>query len=42
MGQGRVGIRRKRPNPINQLIIQPSNLSQNIPGRTDIETGKTN
>ena len=37
-GQGRVGLRRKRPGPINQ----PSNLSQKIPGRTKIETGKTN
>ena len=42
MGQGRTGIRRKRPDPINQPINQPSNLSQKIPGRTEIETGKTN
>ena len=41
-GQGRAGIRRKRPDPINQPINQPSNLSQKIPGRTEIETGKTN
>ena len=41
-GQGRAGIRRKRPDPINQPINQPSNLSQKICGRTDIETGKTN
>ena len=40
--QGRAGLRRKRPNPINQTINQPSDLSQKIPGRTKIETGKTN
>ena len=42
IGQGRAGSRRKRPDPINQPINQPSNLSQKIPGRTRIETGKTN
>ena len=42
MGQGRAGIRRKRPDPPNQPINQPSNLSQKILGRTEIETGKTN
>ena len=41
VGQGRAGIRRKRPDPFNEMIIQPSNLSQKIPGRTEIETGKT-
>ena len=41
-GQGRAGLRRKRPDGINQSINQPSNLSQKIPGRTEIETGKTN
>ena len=35
-GQERAEIRRKRPDPINQ----PSNLSQKIPGRTEIETEK--
>ena len=40
-GQGRAGLRRKRPDPINQSIKQPSNLSQRIPGRTKIETRKT-
>ena len=39
-GQGRAGIRRKRPDPINQPINQPSNLSQKIPERMKIETGK--
>ena len=42
MGHRRAGMRRKRPDPINQTINQPSNLSQKIPGRTEIETGKTN
>ena len=42
IGQGRAGSRRKRPDPINQPINQPSNLSQKIPGRTEIETGETN
>ena len=42
VGQGRAGSRRKRPDPINQSINQPSNLSQKIPGRTEIETRKTN
>ena len=42
IGQGRAGSRRKRPDPINQSLNQPSNLSQKIPGRTEIETGKTN
>ena len=40
--QGRAGSRRKRPDPINQSINQPSNLSQKIPGRTGIEIRKTN
>ena len=42
VGQGRAGSRRKRPDPINQSINQTSNLSQKIPGRTQIETRKTN
>ena len=42
IGQGRAGSRRKRFDPINHSINQPSNLSQKIPGRTEIETGKTN
>ena len=41
MGQGRAGIRMKRPDPINQTINQPSNLSWKNPERTEIETGKT-
>ena len=42
IGQGRAGSRRKRPDPINQSINQPSNLSQKIPRGTEIETRKTN
>ena len=42
IGQGRAGSKRKKPYPINQAINQPSNMSQEIPGRTKIVTGKTN
>ena len=42
IGQGRAGSKRKKPDPINQAIKQHSNLSQEIPGRTKIETRKTN
>ena len=42
IGQGRAGLKRKRPYPINQTINPPSELSWNIPGETKIETGKTN
>ena len=42
IGQGKARSKRKRPDPINQAINQPSNLSQEIPGRTKIETRKTN
>ena len=42
IGQGRAGLKRKRSDPINQTINQPSELSQKIPGKTEIETGKTN
>ena len=42
IGQGRAGSQRKKPDPINQSINHPSNLSQKIPGRTEIETEKTN
>ena len=33
---------RRRPSPINQTIIQPSELSQKIPGAAEIETRITN
>ena len=42
IGQGIAGSRRKRPDPINQSINQTSDLSQKIPRRMKIETGKTN
>ena len=42
IGQGRAGMRRRRPSPINQTIIPPSELSQKIPGTTEMETRKTN
>ena len=42
IGQGRAGSKIKRPDPINQSINQPSNLSWKIPGRTEIKSGKTN
>ena len=42
IGQGRSGLKRKRSDPINQTINPPSELSQKIPGKTKIETGKTN
>ena len=38
VGQGRAGLRRRRPNHINQ----PSDVTQGIPGGSKIETGKTN
>ena len=42
IGQGRTGLKRMKSDPINQTINQPSELSQKIPGKTEIETGKTN
>ena len=42
IGQGRAGSKRKKPDPINQAIKHPSEMSQEIPGRTKIVTGKTN
>ena len=42
VGQGRAGSKSKKPDPINHAIKQASNLSQKIPGRTEIETRKTN
>ena len=38
VGQGRIGLRRRRPDHINQ----PSDVTQGIPGGSKIETGKTN
>ena len=42
IGQGGAGSKRKKTDPINQAMKQPSNLSQEIPRRTKIETRKTN
>ena len=42
IGQGRAVSKRKKPDPINQAIKQPSEMSQQIRGRTKIVTGKTN
>ena len=42
IGQGRARSKRKKPDPINQAINQPCNLSHEIPGRTKMETRKTN
>ena len=36
IGQGRAGLRRRRPAPINQTVISPPELSQKIPGETKI------
>ena len=41
IGQGRAELKRRRSDPINQTVNQPSDLSQKIPGKTKIETGKT-
>ena len=42
IGWRRAALRRGRPDSINQPINQPSNLSQEIPGRIKIKTRKTN
>ena len=42
IGQCRARLKRKGSDPINQTINPPSELSQKIPGKTKIETGKTN
>ena len=40
VGQGRVGLRRRRPEPDH--INQPSDVTRGIPGGSKIVTGKTN
>ena len=40
--QSRAGLKRKRSDPTYQTINPPSELSQKIPGKTAIETEKTN
>ena len=42
MGQGRAGSRRRKPDPINQVINQPLDVTQGIQRGTIILTGKTN
>ena len=42
VGQGRAGLRRRKPDPINQIASQPLDMKQGIPRGTKIETGKTN
>ena len=42
MGQGRAESRRRKPDPINQAINQPLDVTQRIPKGTKIVTGKTN
>ena len=42
IGHSRAGLKKKRSGPINQIINHSSELSQKIPGKTKIETGKTN
>ena len=42
IGQGRAGLKRKRSDAINQTINPPSEMSQKIPSKIKIETGKTN
>ena len=42
IGQSRAGLKRKRSGAINIVINQPSELSQKVPGKTKIETGKIN
>ena len=41
MGQGRAGLRRRKPDPINQVTNQPLDVTLGIPRGTKIETGKT-
>ena len=41
MGQGRAGSRRRKPDPINQAINQPSDVTQGIQRGTRIVPGKT-
>ena len=37
MGQGRAGMRRRRPPPINQTVTQTSDLSKKIPEVSKVE-----
>ena len=42
VGQRRAGLRRRKPDHINQPTNQPLDVTQGIPRGTKIETGKTN
>ena len=42
VGQGRAGLRRRKPDHINQAIIQPLHVTWGIPWGNKIETRKTN
>ena len=42
MGQGKAGSKRRKPDPINLAINQPSDVTQGIQRGTRIVTGKTN
>ena len=42
MGQGRARSKKRKADPISQIIKQPSDVTQEILGRTKIVTGKTN
>ena len=42
IGQGRAGLRRRKPDHINQPIIQPLDVTRGVPQGTKIETRKTN
>ena len=42
MGQGRARSKRRIADLISQIINQPSDVTQEIPRRTKIVTGKTN
>ena len=42
VGQGRAGLRRRKPDPINQIANQPLDVTQGIPRETKRETEKTN
>ena len=42
IGQGSAGLKRKISDLINNTINHSSELSQKLPGKTEIETGKTN
>ena len=42
IGQGRAGLRRRKPDHTNQPIIEPVDVTQGIPQGTQLETRKTN